>query len=137
MFKRSSLDKLLIFLPLIVGFSSIFLFSKKPNFFIKSFPKNGIFPDWVFSFVWTILYLLLGIAFYHSPYKFIYLTLMFLLFLWPIIYTRNYEKISIILFLIILMNTFYCYLFSPIISKICLIPLITWLLFALNLLIKI
>lgn len=130
--------ELLLIIPLIIGFSS--------NFFIKSFPKSDkkiIPPDWVFSIVWTILYLLLGIAWYKSIISknsqlvnYFYLSLILLLFLWPILYTRNYEKLSVYILLLILMNTFYCYLFSPFISKVCLIPLITWLLFAFNLLIK-
>lgn len=118
-----------VILPLIIGFSSQ-LFSKK-------FSENKLLPSWVFSVVWTILYLLLGIAWYYSlkgknwiTNGYLYSSLIILLFIWPIVYTRIGPKFGLYLFLLIFMNLFYCLLFGDIFSRICLIPLLTWLIFA-------
>lgn len=91
-------------------------------------------PGWVFSVVWTINYLCLGAAWAFSAQNgwahLIVLPLLALLLSWTPVYTRGDKKSA---FYIIMASLFFALLFFAYgkrVSKMLLVPLITWLLTA-------
>jgi benzodiazapine receptor len=64
-FKKGEIPKLIIsiLIPIIVGFTSAFLtFSSIPEFFATLNKPTWAPPAWAFGPIWTVLYILMGIA---------------------------------------------------------------------------
>ena len=122
-------DSIYLLLPLISGYS-ISLFcgpDKKSGSIVKFRP-----PGWVFGIVWTILYLLTGLAWVNSKQLTIYFIILILLLCsWLIIYGCKKNKIGGIYILFLsLMTSLFIYTNVNYFSKNLMIPLIIWLLFA-------
>lgn len=134
----------LILLPGIIGNIPIFFcpLGKDTGKDIKIRP-----PALVFSIVWPILYILLGISFWLSimnvnENQIIYISriicfllLFILLALWIVFYSCMDNKFLgvYIIYLSILFCLIIYTLCDDIISKLCIIPLFVWLLIAVNL----
>lgn len=148
----------ILFTPLILGFGSMFLSGKLTNVGRET-PATP--APWVFGLVWTVLYMLLGAAFcfalsywYYSSWKdtslygvfgidisgqdmmilnsVLYSLLIVCLFAWPILYNRlQNPRIALYELGICIMLTLMCIFSSPTTSKLCLSPLLAWLVFAL------
>ena len=121
--------KLIILLPLILNyFTAFFCSPTSDSGKTVKFRPNSIY----FALIWPILYILLGLAWYHShSVSLLYIILTLLLCLWLIVYSciKN-KQISIYILFLILMSILFCYTNSTIISKNLLIPLMIWCLFA-------
>jgi tryptophan-rich sensory protein len=140
----------IVFIPIIVGISSM-LFSKslkKIGEKIKARPNPS-----AFGIIWTILYLLIGVAwalnisYYSQNNTFETLTsnnlgiisnvfyslLIFVLFIWPICYTRTRigNKYALYVLAIGILLTVLCMCINPMVSNICMSFLLVWLVFAL------
>jgi len=109
-----------ILLPLIIGFLASFFTQSSVNTWYKTIDKP-VFnpPDWVFAPVWTLLYILIGIAFY---------------LVWEKNFGLNKKKVLTIYFLQLFLNFLWSLLFfglkSPILSLIEII--ILWILIFMN-----
>jgi len=139
----------IVFIPIIVGISSMF-FSKSlkdVGVKIKARPNSS-----AFGIIWTILYLLIGVAWalnisYYSQSNnttatfetlrssdlgiisnVFYSLLVFVLFLWPICYTKIGKKVALYILTISILLTVLC---MCMISNICMSFLLVWLVFAL------
>lgn len=136
-----NIKHILIFIPLIFGslIASFFSFEndKEYNKLIKS---KMMPPNYIFSIVWTILYLLIGISFYYGINTNNYYN-----YIIPIIgliinysYTPVFLKLDnlILSFIIVLLTlkfailTFIQFYYYNIIASYLLIPYILWLIFA-------
>lgn len=136
-----NIKHILIFIPLIFGslIASFFSFEndKEYNKLIKS---KMMPPNYIFSIVWTILYLLIGISFYYGINTNNYYN-----YIIPIIgliinysYTPVFFKLDnlILSFVIVLLTlkfailTFIQFYYYNIIASYLLIPYILWLIFA-------
>ena len=136
-----NIKHILIFIPLIFGslIASFFSFEndKEYNKLIKS---KMMPPNYIFSIVWTILYLLIGISFYYGINTNNYYNHII-----PIIgliinysYTPVFFKLDnlILSFVIVLLTlkfailTFIQFYYYNIIASYLLIPYILWLIFA-------
>lgn len=133
----SLISYLPIILPSILGYSSAMFcnVSKSSGSTVNFRP-----PAVVFSIVWIILYILIGVSWYMSREKssntiiidLLYLLLNISLVSWIVLYSCINDKINAIYVLVIcIMFAFFCYtVTNNIISKLTLIPLICWLFLA-------
>ena len=122
-----------MFAPIVTGYlaSAVCGMSKDSGSSVKFRP-----PGWVFGIMWPILYLLLGIAWVASSRKnslnsIPYAVLTALLVGWILTYSCA-ENVNNGVFVILaaVMCALVCFSLGPKISKICIAPLIGWLIFA-------
>ena len=124
-------DILYIASPITIGFivSMICSPDSKSGSTVKFRP-----PPWVFSVVWSILYLMIGYAWVNSKSTSIYfIILLILLDTWLITYSCIGNKnISLLVLVLSLLSTMLVYTTAiTTISKILITPLFIWLLYAL------
>ncbi len=142
----------LLFVPILVGFISSFGYNLKNVRLEKASPK-----PYVFSIVWTILYILIGISltmnisYYMSETVtegektygksmtskdslitscVFYGFLIFCLCMWPYTFGKN-QRYALFLLAFCILFTILCMIMNPVVSNLCMTPLLTWLLFAL------
>lgn len=128
----SNVEIVYLALPIITGFAASFLCP------MKDAGSDVVFrPDsWVFSVVWPILYLLLGVSWIIASRKnklnsFVYGLLTLLLVCWIIVYSCNEDKKNAVFVLLAsLMAALSCFAIGNKTSKILISPLIGWLIFA-------
>ena len=91
----------------------------------------------VFSIVWPILYIMLGLSWFFSRKiktlltDIFYGSLVFLLSLWIIIYSCENNKLGGVYILILsIVFSLLCYTVGDLTSRLLIVPLIGWLLFA-------
>lgn len=142
------IDIIILSVPLVTGFitSALFNVGKSAGASVKSRP-----PPIVFGIVWPILYLLIGLSWInsrnHNDSKItdiMYMILIFLLCLWIIVYKYN-KKAALYVLLLCLTSTLFIIVYNlrnhidykesnkTNNSALLLIPLSTWLLFAIML----
>ena len=126
-----------IFIPSIMGYTSaVFCGVNKDSGNIVKFRP----PSIVFSIVWPILYLLLGISWFiarEQPQKLIlvdamYLSLNLILCLWLYVYSwRKDKKNAIYVIVLSIIFAMFCYtVCDNMLGKLAIIPLIGWLFLA-------
>jgi len=123
-----------IILPALLGYgSSIFCKVGKESGSIVSFRP----PPIVFSIIWPILYILLGLSWFYARKEnsiltdIFYTLLVLLLCLWIFVYScKKNKKLAIYVLLISIVFSGLCYTIGNNISKLMIVPLIGWLLFA-------
>jgi translocator protein len=133
----SALDWLLFLLPTIVGFgTNMFCRVKKSSGSSVKFRP----PPWVFFIIWTLLYLMLGLSWVLAVQSgqsilisLFYIKLILIFSLWLILYScMNQKKWALFILVLALIFTLLIYtLVNPVISKMLLVPLFIWLLYAL------
>ena len=134
-----------ILLPLTVGFVAGKLTSQSMDLY-KSFERPAFFPPpWVFPVVWTILYILMGIASYlawsRSSSKeegrraiFFYLIQLFFNFIWSFIFFNGrlyglaFIDLIVLLTFVIITTVKFCKIDK--VAGALMIPYIAWLLYA-------
>ena len=94
-------------------------------------------PPIVFSIVWPILYIMLGVSWYFARKSnqlwadIFYIALISLLNLWIIIYSCQGDKKNAIYVLVLSVAVaLSCYTVADFTGKLLIVPLITWLMFA-------
>ena len=139
-FINNNIDKIIIILPLILGFSVGFF--SKPDKWYYNLKKNIEVPGIVFSIVWSILYIFIGIAYYLAltgksinywilPIVHLFLNLSYT----PLLFNYHNILLSSIITLLVLITAIYMtYLFyyydkTGYAYKL-LIPYILWIMFA-------
>jgi tryptophan-rich sensory protein len=128
------LDYLIIILPSIIGFGSSMICNvQKDAGSTVSFRP----PPFVFSIVWPILYILLGFSWYYcrkinkKVADVFYLILNLTLALWIFVYScKNNKKYAIYVLLLAFIFAMCCYTLGDTKSKLMIVPLIGWILFA-------
>ncbi|MBS3742300.1 MAG: tryptophan-rich sensory protein [Candidatus Cloacimonetes bacterium] len=135
-----------ILLPLAIGFFASFFTQQSVETWYKLIDKP-VFnpPDWIFAPVWTILYIIIGIAFYLVWQKnfgsdkkrvlTIYFVQLFLNFLWSFLFFGMQSPIAglveiILLWIVIFMNIKVFYRVTKTAGYL-LIPYLAWVSFAL------
>jgi len=129
-------DATLFLLPIVTGFGS--------TLFCKINQNSGsmvVFrpPSYVFGLTWTVLYLMLGYSWVLSNRENVYSSIPYgiligLLSSWTIVYAcQNLKKVGVWIIALSILASFYCYTIAPIMSKYLILPLIVWLIFAMNL----
>jgi benzodiazapine receptor len=92
-------------------------------------------PAIVFSIIWPILYIMLGLSWYFSRQKnqllsdIFYISLIFLLSLWIIVYSNN-KKNAIYILVLSIAFSILSYTVADLKGKLLIVPLIVWLFFA-------
>ena len=124
-----------ILLPSILGYLSASLCNIKDNsgYSVNFRPKPS-----VFSIVWIILYMLLGLSWYYAMKEsnkaiimIFYVILNIALCSWIYFYACKNQKINGIYALIVsFILALWCYTIGNLESKLLIVPLIGWLLFA-------
>ena len=134
----SSVELIVFFLPLIVGFGTGMICRTKSSAgsSVKFRP-----PPWVFSVIWTLLYLMIGLSWVLSlragqsqlVTNVLYISLIVILSLWLVLYScMNQKKWSLAMMVLALIVTLVTYTMVPsIVAKGLLVPLFIWLLYAL------
>ena len=136
----------ILFTPLVTCMVSSYMCScmKRAGKKLKQRP-----PSWVFGVVWPILYLLLGAAWNFTINTIntngtkleddltitmwvFYSLLVLFLALWPWVFNRS-PRMAMFMLLVILVLTLVCWSISPVFGRVCLSPLVGWLIFALML----
>ena len=130
-----NLKKIVIIIPIILAFFTT-IFCKIP----KNAVENVKFrpPGWVFSVIWPILYILIGLSWYFSIKNnttIYFIILNLILCSWIIVYGCLQNKLmGLIIILCSIINNiilfFLLYKKNNIVSFFLLIPLFFWLLFA-------
>ena len=123
-----------ILIPGLLGFvTAMFCNVKKDSGANVSFRPPAI----VFSIVWPILYILLGLSWFYSRKDnqilsdIFYILLILALCLWIIVYScKNNKKSGDYILILSIIFAILSYTVSPINSKIMITPLIGWLFFA-------
>lgn len=96
-------------------------------------------PSWFFAFIWSVLLLLFGLSWALSDKTTVskigvnicYTLTLCLLISWIILQNKKvHKKIQLWLLFITFMLSLYCYTLVKKNSKLCLVPLLTWVLFA-------
>lgn len=95
-------------------------------------------PAFVFGIVWAILYLLFGFSWYCSRKEkdkmlvdIFFSMLVIILNLWIYVYScKNNKKDAIYILVLSIVFSLLCYTVGNFISKLLIVPLIVWLLFA-------
>ncbi len=121
-----------IFVPSLLGYGTA-MFFKIGN----QAGENVSFrpPAIVFSIVWPILYILLGLSWYFSRQKkpllsdIFYISLIIFLSLWIVIYSNN-KKNAIYILLLSIVFALLSYTVADLKGKLLITPLIVWLIFA-------
>lgn len=128
------LDYLIILLPSIMGFGSSMLCNVQKDAGSTVYFRP---PPFVFSIVWPILYLLLGFSWYYCRKinqklaDVFYIILNLTLISWIFVYScKNNKKYGIYVLLISFIFAMCCYTLGDIKSKLMIVPLIGWILFA-------
>ena len=124
-------DYILFLLPLLVGFGTgmICRTSSAAGATVKFRP-----PPWVFSVVWTLLYLFIGLSWVYSQTNPIFYGLLILILsLWQVVYSciGNKKLALAVMFLALNMTAITYTMASSQLSKVLLIPLFIWLIYAL------
>uniref|UniRef100_A0A6C0I1C8 TspO/MBR family protein n=1 Tax=viral metagenome TaxID=1070528 RepID=A0A6C0I1C8_9ZZZZ len=136
------MDYVTIFIPILMGFSSAMLCNvgEDSGNIVKFRP-----PAIVFSIVWTILYLLIGISWYFARQKpllnifskinivdVMYVLLNIILCLWVYLYScKGDKKNAIYIIVLSMIFTMFCYTLSGHIGgKLAIVPLMGWLFLA-------
>ena len=136
----SSVELIVFFLPLIVGFGTGMICRTKSSAgsSVKFRP-----PPWVFSVVWTLLYLMIGLSWVLSLraqgstsqllVNVLYIKLIVILSLWLVLYScMDQKKWALVMMLLALIVTLVTYTMVPsMVAKGLLVPLFIWLLYAL------
>ena len=128
-----NVEYLFLILPLLAGYvSTLFCkVGKDAGINVKFRP-----PSWLFSVVWPILYILLGISWVQSSrinkkYSLLYILLNIILISWVISYScKKNKKLSVYILLLSIIVCLLCFSVGNITSKLCLSPLLGWLIFA-------
>ena len=126
-----------ILLPSILGYSAaMFCNVGKNSGEIVSFRP----PPVVFSIVWSVLYLLLGISWYlalnddsldKNMVNIFYILLNIFLCLWVYVYScKNDKKMGIYIIVICIIFSLFCYTIGNLTSKLLIVPLMGWLFLA-------
>jgi translocator protein len=123
-----------IIIPGLLGFiSAMFCNVKKDSGVNVSFRPPAI----VFSIVWPILYILLGLSWFYSRKDnrmlsdIFYILLTLSLCLWIFVYScKNDKKAGVYVIVISIIFALLSYTVAPLNSKLMIIPLIGWLFFA-------
>ena len=135
---KSTAELVIFLLPLIVGFGTGMICRTKSSAgsSIKFRP-----PSWVFSLLWTVLYLMIGLSWVLSLrvdksqllVNVLYITLIVILSLWLVLYSCiNQKKWALVMMVLSLMITLITYTMIPsVIAKGLLVPLFVWLIYAL------
>jgi tryptophan-rich sensory protein len=145
--KKKEIIKLAIsiLIPLVLG--TIVGLVSQDNEYIESLERHIIVPNWVFPFVWTILYILMGTwaYFYERDNEednltiyIYYASLIVNLLFAPIIFLANNLVLALIDVIILLGLVGYLFYKSFIVNRrisYLLIPYVAWLVFALVLMI--
>lgn len=135
-----------VLLPLVVGFFASFFTQQSVDTWYKLIEKP-VFnpPDWIFAPVWTILYIMIGIAFYlvwqknFGPNRkrvlTIYFVQLFLNFLWSFLFFGMQSPLAgligiILLWVIIFINIKVFYRVTKTAGYL-LVPYLAWVSFAL------
>ena len=129
-------SNLLIIIPIISSMLSVYLCDmKNAGSNIKFRP-----PSYVFSIVWSCLYLFIGIAWYKSIedkhlkdvyIHTIYLCIIISLFIWVYIYScKNKKKEASWIFICILTFILISLIYGNIISRLLMCPLFAWCIYA-------
>ena len=136
----SSVELIVFLLPLIVGFGTGMICHTKSSAgsSVKFRP-----PPWVFSVVWTLLYLMIGLSWLLSLraqggqsqllINVLYIQLIVILALWLVLYScMNQKKWALVMMVLVLIGTLLTYtMVSSVVAKGLLVPLFVWLLYAL------
>lgn len=132
------LDIILFSLPLVTGFgmSGICPMKSTSGDIVPFRP-----PAWVFGIAWTILYILLGFSWIIARHQhngiladILYGLITFGLIMWIVIYScMGDKKNAIYMFLLLFISTISALCVGNLTSKLLLIPLLVWLLFAFSL----
>lgn len=136
----SSVELIVFFLPIIVGFGTGMICRTKSSAgsSVKFRP-----PPWVFSVVWTLLYLMIGLSWVLSLrtqggqsqllVNILYIKLIVILSLWLVLYScMNQKNWALVMMILALMVTLLTYTMVPsAVAKGLLVPLFIWLLYAL------
>ena len=127
------LQYLPIIIPSFLGYSkSIFCKVQNTSGIIVNFRP----PPVVFSIVWPILYIMLGFSWYYARKldflaDIFYTLLNILLCLWIFVYScKSNKKLGIYILVLSFMLSLMCYTIGNNLSKLLLVPLISWLIFA-------
>ena len=129
----SGIEYLYLFTPAVTGFGTSAL-CKMDETSGESVDFRP--PGWVFGVVWPVLYLLIGISWIYASRKsninnWFYILLTALLMSWIIVYScRNNKKGAVYILLGSIIVSLLCFSVGDKISKLCISPLIGWLLFA-------
>ena len=123
-----------IIIPSLLGYgTAMFCKVKNNSGLVVSIRPSPI----VFSIVWPLLYLMLGLSWYYSRKNktllsdIFYGILVFLLSFWIIIYSCKNKKIFAVYILILsIIFSLLAYTVGDLTSKLLIVPLIGWLLFA-------
>lgn len=126
-------DGIIIFIPLITGFVTSFSCSigKEAGREVSFRP-----PSIVFSIIWPILYILLGVSWMYANRETVYNNipysmLTFFLVMWIVVYgCMKNKKAGVWIITFSILASLYCYTVGGRISKYCILPLIVWLIFA-------
>jgi tryptophan-rich sensory protein len=121
-----------IFVPSLLGYGTA-MFFKLGN----QAGENVSFrpPAIVFSIVWPILYILLGLSWYFSRQKktllsdIFYISLIIFLSMWIVVYSNN-KKNAIYILLLSIVFALLSYTVADLKGKLLITPLIVWLIFA-------
>ena len=140
--KKMNLNYPILFAPALIGYGTYFLCPFDP----KDSPLSQTIrpPNWVFSIVWPILYLSIGLAWTQSRtiakvkskrmIDYAYLALSILLASWSVVYScQKNKKNGIFVLVLSIMCTLVAYTTSPLSSKLLMCPLLAWLIYALML----
>lgn len=96
-------------------------------------------PGWFFTFIWIVLLILFGLSWALSDktdvskvgVNICYIVTLCLLIAWIILQNKKVKKkIQAWVLFVTLMMSLYCYTLVKKNSKLCLVPLLTWVLFA-------
>ena len=128
------LEYIPIIIPSLLGYgTAAFCKIGKQSGEIVSFRPPAI----VFSFVWPILYIMLGLSWYFSRQEnqllsdIFYISLIFLLSLWIVVYScENNKKNAIYILLLSIVFAISSYTVADMKGKLLIVPLIVWLSFA-------
>lgn len=135
-----------IIIPLFVGGISSFLTNDQMTIYSKLNRPSLSPPGYLFPIIWTILFVLMGIASYfiyisHSPKRenalLIYAFQLFINFCWPLFFfnLQNYflALMILIVLLILVVTMMYCFYQLKPISCYLNVPYLLWLCFAMYL----
>lgn len=136
---KLSIDLIYIILPFLLGMTTSFFCRPTTNNTINSTGKVKI-PSNIFIIIWPILYLLIGISWYLSNKKsnnstsnLLFWILNIFLCLWLIVYgCMNNKSLAFLILILCLMMSILCYTYVEKQIKFLLVPLIVWLIVALQ-----
>lgn len=142
---KLSIDLIYIILPFLLGMTTSFFCRPNANNTMNSTGKVKI-PSNIFIIIWPILYLLIGISWYLSNKKsnnsnntvnstsnLLFWILNIFLCLWLIIYgCMNNKNLAFLILILCLMMSILCYTYVEKQIKFLLVPLIVWLIVALQ-----